>query len=188
MGQDCPPEPAASREPDVSFFHDSLAFIDHAVAHYGVIVLFVIIYFEALGAPLPGESGLIAASVLAARGDISIVHMLLAVWAGAVLGDSTGYLIGRLGGRRLLVRFGPKIGLSAERLATFEDKFRRKGVYIVAVARFISVLRQLNGLIAGSLEMPWLRFLAANAIGAALWTAVWGLGPYLFGDFYRKLM
>jgi membrane protein DedA with SNARE-associated domain len=179
---------AHRRELAVSLFQNSLALIDQYVATYGVVVLFAMIYFESLGAPVPGESGLIAAAFLAARGDFPIEHMVLAVWAGAVLGDSTGYVIGRLGGRRLLHRFGPRVGLSHDRLAKFEDLFRRKGVYVVLIARFVSILRQLNGVIAGSLAMPWPRFFAANAIGAALWTAVWGLGPYLFGDYFRTLI
>jgi membrane protein DedA with SNARE-associated domain len=53
---------------------------------------------------------------------------------------------------------------------------------IVATARFVVVLRQLNGVVAGSVAMPWPRFLLANALGAALWTTAWGGGSYLFAD------
>jgi membrane protein DedA with SNARE-associated domain len=50
---------------------------------------------------------------------------------------------------------------------------------VVATARFVVLLRQLNGIIAGSMKMNPLHFLAANMIGAAGWTLCWGLGPYL---------
>ena len=92
--------------------------------------------------------------------------------------------IGRLGGRPILIRFGSHVGLTPERLAKFEAQFRRYGALVVVVARFVVVLRQVNGLIAGSLAMPWPRFVAANAVGALLWSAVWTLGPYFFTELF----
>lgn len=168
----------------MQFIHEGLALIEPYIRQYGVAALFVIVYLESLGAPLPGESALVTASVIAAGGDLSIVAVFFAVWVAAVLGDSTGYVIGRLGGRRLLHRFGWIVKLTPERLQGFEDMFRRKGAFIVLGARFVVVLRQLNGLIAGSMNMPWPKFLAANAAGAAAWTLVWTVGPYFFGDLF----
>jgi membrane protein DedA with SNARE-associated domain len=166
------------------FFHEALALIEPYIAAYGAIALFVIIWLESFGAPVPGESAVVAASVLAARGDLPIAHVVLAVFLGATLGDSTGYVIGRFGGRRLLSRYGPSLGLTPERLEKVEALFRAKGAYIIVVARFMVVLRQLNGLIAGSLAMPWPRFVAANAVGAALWTLAWTLGPYFLTNLF----
>jgi membrane protein DedA with SNARE-associated domain len=172
----------------VAFFHHSLDAIEPLVHHYGYAAIFVTVALEALGAPLPGESAIIGSSLLAARGDLSIVVVLLCVWGAAVVGDSIGYLIGRFGGRALLVRFGPHIGLTAERLAKTENLFRRRGPLIVFTARFVVVLRQLNGIVAGSVHMPWLPFLAANAAGGLLWTLVWGLGPYLLVRVFGLVM
>jgi membrane protein DedA with SNARE-associated domain len=170
--------------------HDAMALIEPSIAAYGALAVFVVIYFEALGAPLPGESLLVAVSALAARGDINLVHALVAAFCGAVLGDSTGYAIGHFGGRPLLLRYGHYIKLTPERLATLEDVFRRKGMWIVMGARFVAILRQINGLIAGSVAMPWPRFLLANTIGAAAWVLVWGLGAYAAADgievFFRR--
>src|SRR5262245_1897325 len=165
-------------------FHEALALIEPYITAYGAVALFVIVWMESFGAPAPGESAVVAASVLAARGDLPIAHVMLAVFLGAILGDSTGYLIGHFGGRRLLVRFGPLVGLTPERFEKAETLFRAKGAYLVVVARFMVVLRQLNGVIAGALAMPWPRFLAANAVGAALWTLTWTLGPYLLTDLF----
>lgn len=168
----------------MQFIHEALALIEPFIRDYGLPALFLIVYLESLGAPLPGESALIGASVMAIRGDLPIAGVFLTVWIAAVLGDSTGYVIGRVGGRRLLHRFGWLVRLTPERLAAFEQMFERKGAYIVLGARFVVVLRQLNGLIAGSMNMPWHKFLAANATGAALWALVWSLGPYFFGDLF----
>jgi membrane protein DedA with SNARE-associated domain len=165
-----------------------LAWMEPAIATYGVLILAVILYFESFGVPLPGESALIAASLLATRGDLAIGHVFLAAWIGAVLGDSTGYLIGHFGGRALLRRFGYLVKLTPERLASLEAMAQTRGFFLVLTARFVVVLRQLNGLIAGSAGMPWSHFVAANAIGAALWAGVWSLGPYFFADAFRRLM
>lgn len=162
--------------------------IEPYLAAYGALALFVIIYLESMGAPVPGETVLIASSTLAAQGEINLGYALLAVFAGAVLGDSTGYAIGRFGGHRLLQRHGSRLGLPPARLDKLEDLFRRRGIYVVMTARFVVVLRQLNGLIAGSVRMPWLSFLPANMVGAALWTLTWGLGPYLIVRVVRPLI
>src|SRR5262249_47576187 len=62
------------------------------------------------------------------------------------------------------------------------------GDIVVLFARFVIVLRQFNGIVAGTLEMPWPRFLLYNAIGAALWIGVWGGGTYWLGErFFRYL-
>lgn len=156
-----------------------MSFLDPYIAAYGATALFVIVYLESFGAPLPGESALIASSLLALHGTLNIETVLLAVLVGAVLGDCTGYLIGRFGGRRLILRYGHLVKLTPERLEQFEKQFDTKGIYLVATARFVVLLRQLNGIIAGSMKMNPLHFLAANMVGAAGWTLVWGLGPYL---------
>jgi membrane protein DedA with SNARE-associated domain len=163
---------------------DVATLVEGWVRHYGVLAIFVIIYFESFGAPLPGETGLIAASLLAVRGDIEPVPLFLAAAAGAVLGDTTGYLIGRYGGRRLLQRFGHLVKLTPERLAKVEDLVRRHGAIVVFGARFVVLLRQLNGLVAGSMAMPWTHFVVANALGAVAWAGVWVFGPYYFADFF----
>lgn len=170
----------------MSVLEEILAWIEPAVAAYGALALFIVIYGESFGLPLPGESALVAASLLATRGDLALPHIFAAVWCGAVLGDSTGYLIGRYGGRVLLQRFGPLVKLTPERLVWLEDMARKRGFVMVMTARFVVVLRQLNGLAAGSVAMPWPHFFMANAIGAALWAGLWTLGPYYFADLFHR--
>jgi hypothetical protein len=99
--------------------------IDHLeplTRDYGVVVVTIVLSFESFGAPLPGESLLIVASVLAGRGDVSFPWLLFFSWLGAVLGDNIGYL-GRLLGRGVILRHGKKIGLDAELLKKIEDVF-----------------------------------------------------------------
>jgi membrane protein DedA with SNARE-associated domain len=166
----------------MDFIRDAASLVEPYITQYGIAAMFFIIYLESLGAPLPGESALVASSVMAAAGDLSIVQLFLVVWAAAVLGDSTGYAIGKIGGRPLLQRYGWVVRLTPERLSVLEDMFRKRGAIIVVGARFVVLLRQLNGLVAGSMAMPWRRFLAANVFGAGLWSAVWCFGSYYLGE------
>jgi membrane protein DedA with SNARE-associated domain len=130
-----------------------VAGLEHFVRHYGVVAVMVILAFEALGAPLPGESLLIFASILAGRGEMSLPALLIFAWAGSVMGDNVGYLIGRKLGRAAVARYGAKIGLTAPRFNAVEGMFTRYGAATVAFARFVNVLRQLNGIVAGTLGM-----------------------------------
>jgi membrane protein DedA with SNARE-associated domain len=148
------------------------------IHHYGVAAVFVILTLESLGIPLPGESLLVIAAILAQRGDISFPGLLIAAWAGSVIGDNIGYLVGRMLGRRLILRYGAKIGLTAERLHRVEAAFARYGPVTVAFARFFAVLRQLNGVVAGTVQMDWRRFMAFNALGGALWVLAWTMAGF----------
>ena len=94
-------------------------------------------------------------------------------WLGGVIGDNIGYAIGYSGGHRLMLRHGGRIGITQGKLDQVEKFFARYGSAVILFARFVVVLRQFNGIVAGTLEMPWWRFVTLNAIGAALWVGFW---------------
>nr|WP_249729954.1 DedA family protein [Chelatococcus sp. YT9] len=148
---------------------------------HGTPVVGLVLFFESLGLPLPGESLLVAAGVLASRGDLSPTWLFVYAWLGSVLGDNVGYLLGRLVGRGVLLRYGGRVGLTEERFSRIEAVFGQYGPVAVMFARFFNILRQLNGVVAGVAGMPWRRFLLFNVIGAGLWVLVWGGGALLFG-------
>jgi membrane protein DedA with SNARE-associated domain len=150
--------------------------------HWGYLAVGFLIFIEDFGVPSPGETVLIAASVYAVAGRLNIVAVGVIGFTAAVLGDNVGYAIGRFGGRTLVLRFGRYVTLTPERLARAESFFTRHGGKIVIVARFIEGLRQANGIIAGITRMPWPRFLAFNALGAALWVGTWTTVGYLAGN------
>jgi len=157
------------------------------IRQYGVLVVTIVLTLESLGAPLPGESLLIVASVLAGRGDISLTTLLLFAWLGAVLGDNVGYLIGKKLGRAAVLRYGKKFGITPERLQKIEEIFARFGPATVTLARFVNILRQLNGVVAGILNMDWRRFLIFNALGGALWVLFWGFAGFFLGEHMSKI-
>jgi membrane protein DedA with SNARE-associated domain len=149
---------------------------------YGAVVVMIVLMLESMGLPLPGETVLILASVLAARGGMSFPSLLLCAWAGAVLGDNIGFCVGRTLGRAVVLRLGGRIGLTADRLHRVEEVFARYGPVAVGFARFVAILRQLNGVVAGTLGMEWRRFLLFNALGGALWVLAWSLAGFYLGE------
>lgn len=151
------------------------------IAAYGAVALFVCMTLESLGAPVPGESAVIFASAAAAEGRLDIRAVALAAFLGAVLGDNIGYLIGRRLGRPVILRFGRHVGFGAAQLDRAEAVARRHGALMVVFARFVVLLRQLNGIVAGTTGMHWATFGAANAVGAALWVGLWTTLAYRFG-------
>ena len=159
-------------------------FVEHVhefVTNYGYLAVFLGIFFEDFGLPTPGETMLIIGAALASHGSLNIYWLLPIAWAGAVIGDSIGFLFGATGGHRLLTRYGSKIGITEARLRKVETFFERYGDIVVVFARFFIILRQFNGIVAGALAMPWPRFFLYNAIGAALWVGFWGGATFWIG-------
>jgi len=97
-----------------------IAGLENIVRHYGAFAVMPILAIEAIGAPVPGESLLIFASVLAGRGEMSLPALLIFAWVGSVIGDNLGFLIGRKLGRKTVLRYGAKVGLTNERFSKIE--------------------------------------------------------------------
>jgi membrane protein DedA with SNARE-associated domain len=151
------------------------------ILHYGLFLVFALIAVEGAGVPLPGETALIAASILASNGHYSIGAVIAVGAAAAITGDNTGYWLGRLGGRRLLHRL-PLIRSAVERLLPrAESFFHRHGAKTVFVARFVALLRITAAWMAGISHMPWRRFFLFDAAGGILWATVVSVIAYYFG-------
>jgi membrane protein DedA with SNARE-associated domain len=150
--------------------------------HFGYWAVLLLVMLEDFGIPVPGETVLIAASVYAGAGRLNVVAVGVVGFVAAVIGDNIGFAIGHFGGRALVLRWGRYVRLTEERLHKAEAFFDHHGAWIITVARFIEVLRQANGIVAGISGMRWLRFLAFNALGAALWVGTWVSLGYLAGS------
>ncbi|MFE2557903.1 DedA family protein [Streptomyces sp. NPDC059352] len=141
-----------------------------AVAIYALVG--VVIGLESLGIPLPGEIVLVSSALLASQhGDINPYVLGACATAGAIIGDSIGYGIGRRGGRPLLAWLGKKFPkhFSEANIALAERSFQKWGMWAVFFGRFIALLRIFAGPLAGVLHMPYWKFLIANVFGGILW-------------------
>ena len=166
-------------QPVLPGFLNSLA---GPLSHYGLWAILVLVLIEDFGIPVPGETVLIAGAIFAGSGRLNVVAVGIIGFAAAVVGDNIGYGIGRYGGRALVERWGRYVFLTPERLRKAEYFFDHQGGKIITIARFIEGLRQANGIIAGLAEMHWLRFVAFNALGAALWVGTWVSVGYFAGQ------
>jgi membrane protein DedA with SNARE-associated domain len=156
--------------------------LEPTLNHYGYLAVVGLVLLEDFGVPVPGETTLILAAVYAGAGRLNVVLVGVLAFLAAVAGDNIGFAIGHFGGRRLVERYGRYVLLTPERLDRATGFFQRHGGKVVVVARFIEGLRQANGIIAGITGMHWARFIAFNALGAALWVAVWTSVGYLSGS------
>ncbi|GGV88075.1 MULTISPECIES: DedA family protein [Streptomyces] len=141
-----------------------------AVAVYALVGL--VIGLESLGIPLPGEIILVSSALLASQhGEIDPVVLGASATAGAIIGDSIGYAIGRKGGRPLLAWLGNKFPkhFSEGHIATAERSFEKWGMWAVFFGRFVALLRIFAGPLAGVLRMPYWKFLIANVLGGIVW-------------------
>lgn len=152
--------------------------VQSLLAEYGLIIILVAITLEGFGIPAPGQSLLVTGAVLSASGEFDIRLFLLLSWFAAFAGSLLGYLIGRFGGRKLLLR----LPLNPSRIERMEYFCQRYGILLVVLSRFIDGPRQLTGIIVGSLNMPAIIFILATSLGAVLWVGVWGLGGYYLGQ------
>jgi membrane protein DedA with SNARE-associated domain len=159
-----------------------LAPVGKYLSEYGYWAIFLFVMLEDFGVPLPGETILIAGAIDAGTGRLNIVAVGVIGFAAAVAGDNIGFAIGHFGGRALALRWGKYVFLTEERLSKTERFFDTHGGKIITIARFAEGLRQLNGIIAGISGMYWLRFVAFNALGAALWVGCWVSVGYYGGQ------
>lgn len=156
-------------------------------SRYGYAVVFLGVFLENTGLPVPGETALLAGAALAHFGELSLVRVILVAMAGATLGDNLGFLIGRRGGRQFIERFGGRVGLTAKRLRQFDRFFDRHGARTVFIARFITGLRVFGAVLAGASRLRWRDFLIYNAAGAIVWCTVIGIAGYTLGQSWQLL-
>jgi membrane protein DedA with SNARE-associated domain len=155
--------------------------VSHLVEVSGYPLLFAAVMAESAGVPVPGETGLITAGVLASRGRLQIEFVIATAALAAIVGDNIGYLIGRKGGRWLLERPGRFQRHRMQVLLVGEPLFERHGPKAVFFGRFVLGLRTWASWIAGATQMRWRSFLLWNALGGICWATGIGLLAYFLG-------
>ena len=149
---------------------------------YGLILLFGIIAAQAagVGGP-PGKTALVTAAILAAGGHLAIAHVIAVAAVAGILGGYVGYVIGRVGGRRLIER--PAIQKRLGRpIKLVEGMFERHGAKAVFFARFLPGAKVVVAPLAGVADMPWLKFALWHALAAVGFAVGFGLAGYYGGE------
>ncbi|KAF0247871.1 MAG: hypothetical protein FD167_2728 [bacterium] len=152
--------------------HLTLEKIAGLIQKYGYIVIFALVMLGNMGVPVPEESPVVLAGYASQKLWLDYKIAFIVCFISAVVGDNIGYMIGRKGGRSLLLRYGKYVGLNEEKLANLEGFFERYGDKTVFIARFIAGLRWAAGPLSGAAKMPFGRFLFFNASGALVWVFI----------------
>ena len=150
------------------------------VGSVGLPVMALVIMGESMGVPLPGETALIAAALLASRGHLPIEAVIPLAAAAAIIGDNLGFAISRRYGRSVILH--PRVAHHGERLlAVGEPFFERHGAKAVFLGRWVAGLRIGAAWLAGLNGMRWPSFLFWNAAGGIVWAATIGLVVFWLG-------
>jgi membrane protein DedA with SNARE-associated domain len=143
---------------------------------------------ESMGLPIPGETALITASILANQGKLDLPLVIAIAASASIIGDNLGYLIGRKAGRRLLERPGWLFDHRKRLLDSGERFFDRHGPKAVFLARFFAGVRVTAAWMAGINRMHWRTFLMFNALGAICWATAIGVLGYALGASAEKIL
>ena len=158
-----------------------LAAIINVPPNVGYPIVFGLIAIETMGIPVPGETALIAAALLAHDGQLDIVPLIVIASLAAIVGDNIGFAIGRKGGRRVFAAPGPLYEHRLKLLEHGEPFFEKHGPKAVFLGRWVSGLRIASAWLAGINNMSWPTFLFWNALGGIAWATSIALGVYLLG-------
>lgn len=147
------------------------------VTGWGALVIFASSFLSCLALPIPTSLMMLSGGAFVASGDLVGWHVLTAAWGGAVLGDQTGYLIGRQGGAPVVARIarGPARRAALERARALVN--RRGGLGVFFSTWLLAPLGPWVNFIAGTARLSWLRFTIWDILGETIWVTVYvGLG------------
>jgi membrane-associated protein len=156
---------------------------EHLIEQVGYTGLFLIVFAETalfIGFFLPGDSLLLAAGLLASKHYLELWYLLPLLMVAAVIGDATGYWIGRRAGPRLFAREDSRF-FRRRHLLRAKDFYDRHGGKTIFLARYMAFVRAFAPTIAGAVGMSWARFSLYNIVGGVTWVASMLLLGYAVG-------
>ena len=157
-------------------------------ANVGYTLVFALVAIETMGVPVPAETALIGAALLAHKGQLDIVTLTALAATAAILGDNVGFAIGRHFGRRVFLATGPLQNHRGKVLEHGEPFFARHGPKAVFLGRWVAGLRIASAWLAGMNGMRWPLFLFWNALGGIAWATSIALGIYFLGHVAEEVI
>lgn len=159
----------------------------HLLGQYGYPLLFLSIFLMNGGVPIPGHTLYLAAAVVSGRGTLALPLVMATSAVAAVAGSVVGYVLGRRGGRGLVEVYGPRVFLTAPRVAVMDRFFARHGLKAVFFMRFFIVIRTFGAIFAGISGVAARPFVIVTTAGAVVWAGVFGTAGWLFGDRWNDI-
>lgn len=157
------------------------------IVHHGYIIIFLIVFAEAIGLPMPAALALVAGGAAAASGTLRAPAVLLLAVVTMLLGDSLLYLLGRYMGWGLL-GFLCRVSANPETcILRSAESFYKRGRTTLVIAKFMPGVNTMSPPLAGSMKMPFEQFLALDLAGASLYALAYGGVGFLFRDFVAAI-
>jgi membrane protein DedA with SNARE-associated domain len=159
----------------------------HAVSQHGYLLIFLIVFAEAVGLPAPAALALVAAGAATAAHILNAAAVFLVAMVATLLGDTILFVVGRYTGWGLL-GFICGLSLNPETcILRSAESFYKRGRITLLFAKFIPGVNTIAPPLAGSMKMkPW-EFLQLDSAGAAIYILAYGGLGYVFRDFVARL-
>lgn len=157
--------------------------LGQALGPYTYLLVGVLAFLETgagIGLIAPGELAVVIGGVAAGQGHIEIAVLILLVWGCAFAGDTASFLLGRWLGRDFLIKHGPRVKLTRERIERVERFFASHGGKTILIGRFIGLVRALAPFVAGASRMAPRRFIPYSFLAAGAWSATFSILGYVF--------
>jgi membrane protein DedA with SNARE-associated domain len=157
------------------------------IPHYGYVLVFIVVFLNNIGFPLPGETILLGAGFVLGKAAGSLWQPMAAGTAACFLGGSCSFWLGRRLGHGGWEKIH-WLHLTPQKLKWPERFFKRHGAKAVFIARFIALFPPVvANLLAGMAKIPWRTFLFYNLTGSAVYTTSYILIGYFFGKKWKLL-
>ncbi|MDK2704055.1 DedA family protein [Vibrio vulnificus] len=138
---------------------------------YGYLALIVSIVLEGVGVPMPGQSLMIAASILSSDGVMNFYWVMIVSWLSCFIGNSCGYLLGY----HFESWLDKKGYISGTKFHKLQQAIQKYGPACLVISRFVEGMKQFMPLVCGIAKMPLKEFLLGNLLATSIWVAVFGL-------------
>ena len=164
-----------------------LHFLLPHIPHFGYVLVFIVVFLNNLGFPLPGETILLGAGFVLGKTGDALWQPIAAGTVASFLGGICAFWMGRRLGHGSLEKVH-WLHLTPERMKWPERFFKRHGAKTVFIARFIALFPPVAAnLLAGMAKMPWRTYLFYNLTGSAAFAATYVLIGYYFGKKWKML-
>ncbi|EDL69115.1 DedA family protein [Vibrio campbellii HY01] len=138
---------------------------------YGYLALIFSIFLEGIGIPMPGQSLMIAASIISSEHVMNLSLVMIVSWLSCFFGNTCGYLIGYYFEGWL----DKKGYISGPKMQKLQSTIQKYGPACLVVSRFVEGMKQFMPLACGIAKMPRKEFLLGNALATTIWVAVFSL-------------
>ncbi len=161
---------------------DTMLGANALLEHSPTIGIFALLILGGIGLPFPEDATLILTGFLVAQQVVKPVPAFLAVYSGLLISDFFLYWVGKKYGRMLVFHKRFQKIISPEQIERLEEKFKRRGLWVVLIGRHVLGLRAQIFLVAGVMRMPAVKFLAADGVTSLFTIALMGGIGYAGGN------